>query len=200
MFTGTRPTKRIYLVNRDFQGRYVRIALIVGGCSTALTLVLVLYPLFYLDILRWPNFVPPPFIAAMVVAAVINFIVVGWMSIMVTHRVAGPMYSLVRHFRLLQEGRIPPPLRVRDSDELKFVVRNFNEAVTALAVRAKKERGYTDGVLSALLRAHGSADASTPTGEAMGMARDLRAELDLRLELLDREEAGAPPMPEAKAP
>lgn len=194
-----RPTKRIYLVNRDFQGRYVRIALAVGACSTALTLILILYPLFYLDILRWPNFVPPPFIAAMVAAAIINFAVVGWMGILVTHRVAGPMYSLVRHCRLIQEGRIPPPMRIRDTDELKFVVRNFNEALAALATKAQKERGMTDGVLSSLLKDHGSADAATPTGEAMARARELRAELDFRLELVDREDKGTPPAPEAKA-
>src|SRR4051812_38187621 len=94
--------KRLYLINRDFQLRYTRLAVVVGLVSTALTLFLILFPLFWFRIVRYPNFVPVPFMWAIGVAAVLNVLIVAFLGIVITHRIAGPMFSLVRHIHLLQ--------------------------------------------------------------------------------------------------
>ena len=142
--------KRVYLVNRDFQLRYVRMAIVVGLSSTVLTVFLLLYPLFQFGILRFPNFLPAPFVWAMVVAAVLNFLLVATMGILITHRIAGPMYSLVRHIHLVQSGRFKTGLRVRKDDDLKYLVRNFDEMIAALADLARKDRAEVEGIVAKL--------------------------------------------------
>ena len=45
-----------------------RVAVAVGLASTMLTVFLILYPLFHLDIVRFPTFVPKPFLVGIAVA------------------------------------------------------------------------------------------------------------------------------------
>lgn len=124
--------KRIFLVNRDFQLRYTMAAIIVGILSTALSVFLILYPLYAFEILRIPRFLPIPVLIMMAGAAVINIGVVAIMGIYMTHKVAGPMFSLVRHFRYIEQGQFAGEMRLREGDDLRYVVRNFNEMLGSL--------------------------------------------------------------------
>lgn len=129
--------KRIYLINRDFQLKYVRWAVLVGVGSTLLTVVVILYPLFQFRILHSIAFLPTPFFWAMAIAGAMNFAAVATLALLITHRIAGPMFSLVRQFRQIQTGKYGTGLRVREDDELKFVVRNFNDLVDYLINTAR---------------------------------------------------------------
>ncbi|NRA43400.1 MAG: hypothetical protein HRU09_00445 [Oligoflexales bacterium] len=124
--------KKIFLVNRDFQMRYTKSAVVIGLVSTFLTSVVILYPLYQFQILRIPKFLPIPILFAMILAAVINIAIIGVMGILMTHRIAGPMYSLVRSMRVVSLGRFNGTMRLRNDDDLKFVVRNFNDMTAAL--------------------------------------------------------------------
>jgi len=166
--------KRIYLVNREFQLRYTRVALAVGLVSTVMTVGLILYPLFYLDIVRFPYFVPAPFLVGMTLAAVLNFAFVTAFGIVTTHRIAGPMFSLVRHLHLIKLGQKPTELRVRDGDDLKFVVRNVNEFLDFVNQRTASDVTKLDEILATL-----STDNGTVKAEAL--VRELRFELEQRL-------------------
>lgn len=168
-----RKTKRIYLINRDFQLRYTKIAVAVGLCSTVLTIALILMPLFQLNILRFPNFVPYPFILAMVFASLLNFFIIAAMGILITHRIAGPMFSLVRHIRMLQMGKKYVPLKVRESDDLKYVVRNFNELLEHLADQSRRDSAAVGEVVAALQRPDGAK-------EALRLAETLRDAIESR--------------------
>lgn len=142
--------KKLYLINRDFQLRYTRIAVFVGLVSTALTLFLVLFPLFQFQIIRFPNFLPAPFLWGMAFAALLNFAIVATMAILITHRIAGPMFALVRQFRLIQDGRFATRLKVRDGDDLKYVVRNFNEMAETLKAQTKKDLADLEEIAASL--------------------------------------------------
>lgn len=124
--------KRIYLVNRDFQIRYTRIAVLVGLISTILTTVIVLYPLYVFEILRIPRFLPLPILFGMSFAAVVNIVAIASIGILITHRLAGPMYSLVRSFRKVEMGHWHGEMRLRPDDDLRYLVRNFNAMIVAL--------------------------------------------------------------------
>lgn len=137
----TRKQKRIFLVNRDFQMRYTKSAVGVGLVSTALTSLIILYPLYQFEILRIPKFLPLPVLSAMVVAAVVNIGVVAFMGIMVTHKIAGPMYSLVRCFRRVAIGKYDNLMRQREGDELRFIVRNFNDMLQSLQYSTAEDLG-----------------------------------------------------------
>lgn len=164
MFTTHRSkTKRIYLVNRDFQVRYTKVALAVALCSTMLTVALILMPLFKFNILRFPNFVPYPFIVGMVAASLINFVFIATMGVIMTHRVAGPMFSIVRHMRMVQMGQTLAPLKLRDSDDLKYLVRNFNELLEFLSKQNRHDCEALDKIIVALKQSEGAAEATKLT-------------------------------------
>jgi|GEM_PF-995511 len=123
---------RLILINRDFQFRYTGAAILVGLLSTTLTTSVILYPLYQFEILRIPRFLPWPILGVMVMAALLNILLVGFMGILLTHRLAGPMYSLVRQFRRVEEGRWYGQMKIRDGDDMRYVVRNFNAMLDAI--------------------------------------------------------------------
>lgn len=127
-----RQKQRLILINRDFQFRYTGAAVLVGLLSTALTTSVILYPLFQFEILRIPRFLPWPILGVMAMAALLNILLVGFMGILITHRLAGPMYSLVRQFRRVEEGRWYGQMKIRDGDDMRYVVRNFNAMLDAI--------------------------------------------------------------------
>jgi methyl-accepting chemotaxis protein len=166
-------TKRIYLINRDFQLRYTKIAVAVGLISTILTIFLIMYPLFHFRIVRFPNFLPTPFIVGMVIAALINFSLVAVVGVIVTHKIAGPIFSLVRHMRTVQMGRLPSPMQVRTGDDMKYLIRNFNELLEYLSQRARADKAKVDAIAQQL-------DAGNQSG-ALTAARELSQEIEQRL-------------------
>jgi len=127
-----RQKQRLILINRDFQLRYTGAAVLVGLLSTALTTSVILFPLFQFEILRIPRFLPMPVLGVMGMAAILNILLVGFMGILITHRLAGPMYSLVRQFRRVEEGRWYGQMKIRDGDDMRYVVRNFNAMLDAI--------------------------------------------------------------------
>lgn len=124
--------KRIYLINRDFQLRYAFAASLVGIVTTVLTSTVIIAPLFSFEILRTTRFLPIPILVGMLVACVANIAIILTLGIFVTHRIAGPMYSLVRSFRTVAQGNYRAIMGVREDDDLKYVVRNFNEMVECI--------------------------------------------------------------------
>lgn len=144
---GLKQKNRIYLVNRDFQLRYASAAAIVGLLSTIVTSCLILYPLYQFEILRIPKFLPWPILLIMLSAAFFNIALVGFLAIHVTHRLAGPMYSLVRQMRQVESGRWGGMLKIRQGDDLKYVVRNFNEMLSSLKSSAVEDREAVNKLL-----------------------------------------------------
>jgi methyl-accepting chemotaxis protein len=171
-------TKRIFLVNRDFQLRYTRAAIGVGILSTTLTAVVILYPLYTFEILRIANFLPLPILLTMVFACLINVGFLGAMGIIVTHKIAGPMYSLVRHIRLVGMGHLTEPMRLRDTDELKFVVRNFNEMVDDLRGVTLTDIKNMDDLIAkiALIKSDEDRRAATQIAEQLRQRMQARVE------------------------
>lgn len=147
------PSKRIYLVNRDFQFRYTRIGVLAGVASTIMTTVVILYPLFAFKILVVPQFLPSPILLGMLVAAFINIGMIVLFGILITHRIAGPMFSMVRHLRRIAAGQWRTTMRIRPGDELHILVRNLNELSDALIDTASKDLQLIDNVIESVPQA-----------------------------------------------
>ena len=142
--------KTIYLVNRDFQFRYAYAAVVAGLLTTALSVAIVLTPLYIFGILRIPKFLPTPILMAMGFAVIINILVVGFMAILMTHKIAGPIYSLIRAMRHVELGRwANGSLKVRKGDDLRYVVRNFNSMVESLVVTGKEDLEVVKNAINA---------------------------------------------------
>ena len=166
--------KRIYLINRDFQMRYIRLALLVGLCSTLLTVCLILFPLVQFRIIRFPNFLPPPFLWAIGGAALLNFLIVAIMGILVTHRIAGPMFAMTRHMHFVATTKRLEFVRIRLSDDLKYLVRSFNNFIEFLRDQTKADALRLEAIRVQL-------GAEGATAEAVAAIELLRAEMEQRL-------------------
>ncbi|MEZ4743543.1 MAG: hypothetical protein R3B45_14045 [Bdellovibrionota bacterium] len=177
--------KKIFLVNRDFQLRYTKAAVGVGILSTLLTAVIILYPLYTFEIIRIVGFLPTPIFVAMVIAALINIIFLALLGIIVTHKIAGPMYSLVRHMRLIGMGNWHSLMRIREDDDLKFIVRNFNEMLQQLQKIGSGDLKKLDELISTLSHSDGpSRDVALEQAEKI--RRDISKRIN-HLNVLDQD-------------
>ena len=129
--------KKIWLVNRDFQMRYTGAGIIAGLISTVVTSVLIIYPMFEFKILRIGMFLPLPVFMCMVLAGIVNCLLQLVFGIMLTHRVAGPMFAIIRHMRRIGAGHWRVIMRQRPHDDLQMLVRHLNEMSVSLVSSAK---------------------------------------------------------------
>ena len=127
-----RVGKRIFLVNRDLQFRYAKIGLLVGVVSTALCALVIFFPLYKFEIIRIPKFLPMPILSAMVLAVILNLALVMFFGIIITHRIAGPVFALSREFADISQGIFGRTLSSRRNDDLRYLVRCFNDMSQAL--------------------------------------------------------------------
>ena len=178
MFLNKNDNKKIYLVNRDFQLRYSRAAVFVGILSTVMTAVLILYPLFVFKILVIPKFVPLPFLIAMGMAAVLNMAFIAGAGILLTHRIAGPMYSMVRQMRRVASGIYKSPVALRKNDDLRFLVRNFNDLIGSLIGMGEEDLKRTERIEAA----SSALPESKEKSELLSAIQEMKAEMKRRLD------------------
>lgn len=78
-------------------------------------------------------------------------VVALWLAgIVITHRIAGPVYKMKRQIRDLRKGSFKVPTPLRKGDELKEFFDAFNEMVESLRVRQQDEIERIDAVLRTL--------------------------------------------------
>lgn len=167
------PSKRIYLVNRDFQFRYTRVGVLAGVASTIMTTVVILYPLFAFKVLVVPQFLPSPILIGMLAAGMINIGMIVLFGILITHRIAGPMFSMVRHLRRIAAGQWRTHMRLRAGDELHILVRNLNELSEALVKTTSEDIQLVDSVLE---------NASGLPSESVEVLHKLKERLQSRID------------------
>jgi hypothetical protein len=148
-------SKKIWLVNRDFQLRYTGAGLAAGFISTVITATLILYPLFTFKIITIGLFLPLPIFACMILAAILNGLVQMWFGIVLTHKIAGPMFSLIRHLRKIGAGHWNIKMRLRDGDDLRMVVRHLNEMTDQLVNVTRQDLDTLDKIKTGILQFNG---------------------------------------------
>lgn len=72
---------------------------------------------------------------------------VGLWSILVTHRMCGPMFVMDRCLRELTAGRLPKLRALRKNDEFKELYNTFSEAVESIRKRAKTDHAMVCNTL-----------------------------------------------------
>jgi nitrogen fixation/metabolism regulation signal transduction histidine kinase len=99
---------------------------------------------------------------------------VGLAGIVVTHKVAGPIYKMKRQIRTLAAGswRMPDPLR--KGDELTEFFDTFREMVRAVREHQEEEIDRLDSVINKL--------RDKVEGDDLGPLEALRSEMQARLE------------------
>jgi nitrogen fixation/metabolism regulation signal transduction histidine kinase len=87
----------------------------------------------------------------LLVASLAAAVVLLWMGgIVLTHRVAGPIYKMKRQMRALQRGNWMVPGPLRRGDDLKEFFDAFNEMVGSLRSRRESELHELEEILESL--------------------------------------------------
>ena len=116
---------------------------------------------------------------------VILVLSIGGVGILLTHKVAGPLYKISSFFGRIRDNRLgPAPAKLRKGDELQDFYLSFLEMHNKIRDRTQKDVQVLENALTAL---EGSPDNKSPTVQ--------RAIEDLRKMCKDKEDSlEAPPI------
>lgn len=106
-------------------------------------------------------------LAALVVA-------IGVAGIVVTHKVAGPIFKMQRHLKDVAAGKLSVPWGLRKGDELVDFFESFREMVSSLRKQRQEQIARVDEVMEAL--------EGTGNDEQVAKLRALRGDLEAGLE------------------
>ena len=102
-------------------------------------------------------------------------IFIGAAGIVITHKIAGPVFKMKRQIRDLSDGHLRIPSPLRKGDELVDLFKTFETMVTSLRSRQEVEISKLDAIISDLERSN----ASPSTLKALQTLRaDMQAELE----------------------
>lgn len=195
--TQPHPSKaaaKIYLVDRGFQVKLALKGAVIGLVSSIFGLAVVWYPLHLFERLPLGMTLPPVIYAVIALAVIANIAAIVSFGIRISHRVAGPVYSIVRHMRRVEEGEKVGLLKARQSDDLKYLVRNYNNLLVGLELsRAEQVKELTAIHKALKAEAHDANDRREALGrlEALIVALAAKGLDSLPQEVIDHEAARA---------
>jgi methyl-accepting chemotaxis protein len=131
--------RRKYFIDRQFQTKYIILTI----------LMLVIYTFLFVVILMFPYIVPLSFDAPLeeqaeaarmlltlhksiwpALGAVI--LIMSSVSILVTHKIAGPVYRFKKVLAEISGGNLDISIKLRDKDDLKDLAEEFNLVISDL--------------------------------------------------------------------
>jgi len=151
--------QRTYLIDKSFQLRYVGSVLLL---STVITMLL---GYFVYDKAREATEImniTNPELAEMVAWAdaklliylglfvLVQALSVTFVGVMMTHRIAGPVFRLRRNLSDLASGHLKEVGQLRKRDELQALIEPMNDLVNALREEAERDRDVLDAAVKQL--------------------------------------------------
>jgi hypothetical protein len=79
-------------------------------------------------------------------------VVIGFAGIIVTHKVAGPIYKMKRQIKAVADGHLAVPGNLRKGDELVDFFEGFRDMVINLRKRQEHEIALLEAAIEALER------------------------------------------------
>ncbi len=113
-------------------------------------------------------------LSAVGIALLLLVIGVGLAGIVVTHKVAGPIFKMKRQIRDVGEGKLKIPGKLRKGDELVDFFEEFDKMVRSLRAEQEREIKMLESAISKL-EGHAEEDALEPL-RALG--KQMKASLD----------------------
>ncbi|MBI4041805.1 MAG: hypothetical protein HY390_08075 [Deltaproteobacteria bacterium] len=141
-----------YLIHKDFQLRYafllassaILVALIIGGIflyslkesyDVLIQAGMASHPKVQALIHYWKNFLS--YTLVMILGMLILFLTL--LGIIITHKMAGPIFVLKRKLQEIQKGKWQTPMHLRKGDEFQEMKDEFNQTLLYLQNETKKE-------------------------------------------------------------
>ena len=102
----------------------------------------------------------------------------GLLGVVITHRVAGPVFVMGHYLEVLSQGRFPRMRTLRRSDELKAFFRSFIDAVDQMKLREAKHAAVLEDAVQRMRAAALRSPELAPAIDALAAAaRERRAAL-----------------------
>jgi hypothetical protein len=175
-----RRPRRTYLVDRVFQLKYTLLLMGVG-LVVALIFGLWIYQahrqsiaLLATDPMLWPEIrrVDRQLLIMFAGIAVLMSATLGLVGVLITHRVAGPVFVMGYYMSVLAEGRYPRMRTLRKSDELRSFFEVFLHAVAKLKERESIHAAMLEDAVAQLRAAHApGTEAAIEALEAAALER-----------------------------
>lgn len=94
----------------------------------------------------------------------------GVLGILISHRIAGPVYAVTKQLEKLSHGELPRPRALRKSDELKELVEVFHKSMDALRAQQVDERFKLEVAMAKLTAVSSQAEVK----EALALLQGLK--------------------------
>jgi len=114
-------------------------------------------------------------LATLASALLLLVVIIGLAGIVITHKVAGPIFKMKRLLRDVGEGKLVVPGRLRKGDELVEFFDVFATMVEKLRVRQEKEIEFVDAALTQAQAANNGPVIEKLEALRKHMLRDLEA-------------------------
>lgn len=133
--------ERTYLINPEIQLRYAVSGVVMGLFSSFVSALLILWTFAAFNIWQGQR-LPKPVLVVIALVLFVNAAGIYISIVMMTHKIVGPIYSLVRFFQKVREGDLSVEVRFRQGDEIHFVASEFNQ--TMMYLRNQEEQRKKD--------------------------------------------------------
>lgn len=154
--------RRTYVIDRGFQLKYTLVLIVVGAVVSAL-----FGGMMYLAHVDAARTLAPALrgqlgqaegmlLVLTVAMSVLMAAALGLFGVLITHRVAGPVYVMSHYVAVLAKGRYPLMRPLRKRDELKGFFERFQEAIDLLRQREAAEADQLEQAIERLRGAGGS--------------------------------------------
>ena len=180
--TATPVTRRRYLVDRGFQLKYALLMAVAGLLVAAVFGVWLHQAHAQATALLAPD--PDAralversdrlLLGAFAAIAVLLAAALGLLGVVITHRVAGPVFVMGHYLRILAEGRFPRMRTLRRSDELKTFFSTFIDAVDLMKVREARHTAVLEDAVRRMRAAAAVAPELAPAIDALASAAQER--------------------------
>ena len=166
--------RRKFIINRDLQLKllfaslfYVLLALAVVGSglfiplfteldtpgAASLKLLQAAKMILYLHEHFWP-------------AVLLSFVLICFLSIRTSHRIAGPLYRIILVLESLKKGTLPKPVHARKGDHLEAEIKITNQMIEGLRIHVgeiQKAQADLNDAIAACSKAIGHASGEELT-------------------------------------
>jgi methyl-accepting chemotaxis protein len=142
--------RKIYIIKRAFQLRYIFIVLIFIIITAALSSIVTYLAIFPYLSEKLANVYPQGRLiillrnanAKALLSILFVFPVAAWFSVILSHRIAGPWYRLEMSLQDLARGDLSHDISLRKNDELQSLAASLNKVIQNLREVARENIGY----------------------------------------------------------
>jgi nitrogen fixation/metabolism regulation signal transduction histidine kinase len=138
----TRNKRRQYFIDKDFQTKFI-----LKFCAIVIISSLLIGGLIFLFsqnsttvaientkvvVKRTADFILPVMIGTLLIVALFSALVVTAMTLLASHKIAGPLYRLKQEIDILKEADLTRSFNIRAKDQLQALAKSLNDMSDSL--------------------------------------------------------------------